>query len=116
MSDVQSMMGAIAVIVVCSLFVIRAILVYKGNTKLFGKFDKYFPFAVIAAKWVEEKVPDDFGSNEEDKSVAKSVHKLDLFLKKFLELTEKHTGMPATEELKAEAMKWSAILADRMKK
>ena len=116
MSDPQALMGAIAVVVVCLTVIVRMILVYKGKMDLVGKFDKFKPYAIMAAKWVEAKVPDDYGANEEDSKTAKAAHKLDMFLKKFLELSEKFGGEKPTEELKEEAMKWSVELADRVGK
>jgi hypothetical protein len=115
MTDAQAMMGAAAVIAVCLAFVVRAILAYKGKTELVGKFDHYKPFAVMAAKRVEKQVPDDFGKGAEDPAYAKAAHKLDLFLKKFVEVVEKVDGTSPNDDLKKEAMKWSVELARRVK-
>jgi len=116
MSNEQALMGAIAVIVVCLIFAVRSLLIYKGKLDLVGKFDHYKPFAIIAAKWVEKNVPDDYGKGQEDPKTARALHKLDVFLKKFIDMTEKATGVKPTEELKKEAMKWSAELAERVTK
>lgn len=115
MSDNEALVGAVAVTVVALAFVVRSILSYKGKFDAVAKFDHYLPFAVMAAKWVETQVPDNFGAGTDDPKTARAAHKLDMFLKKFMETVEKQTGDKPTEELKKEAMRWSVELAERMK-
>jgi len=110
----EILMGAVAVVAVCSVVVARAALRYFGRNDAAGKVDKYFPYAVMAAKWVEEQIPDTYGADEEDPKTAKAVHKLDLFLSRFAENVERFTGDKATDEMKAAAMAWSVELAKRL--
>jgi len=104
----------VAIIGACIMIVTRALLAYLGKSEAVKKFDHYKPFAIAAAKWVEEKVPDDYGADAEDTATARAVHKLDMFLAKFNETVVKFDGKEPSEELKREAMKWSVELAERL--
>jgi len=116
MSDAQALYGAIAVISACVVFIARAIIAAKSGAEVVAKFDKYKVYALLAAKWVEAQVPDDYGTEEDASKVAKGVHKLDMYLKKFTELVgEKENTMP-TGELIDMAKAWSIELSDRVGK
>ena len=114
MSSEQILFGCLGVIVACAVLATRGLLAYFGRFKLVDKFDHYFPYAVMAAKWVERNVPDDFGAGADDPKLKNAAHKLDLFLKKCIELVETQTGEKPSETLKREAMKWSVALAERL--
>jgi hypothetical protein len=112
--QLELVVGLAAVIVVCGTFVLRALLArYKPDA--YTKYEKYYPYAIMAAKWVEKQVPDAYGADLEDSGTAKAAHKLDLFIKKFLENAEKLGGAkPNDAALKAEAMRWSVELANQL--
>jgi len=116
MDNAELMAYAIAAVAVCMVIITKAVLSYMGKQKAVDKINKYFPYAVMAAKYVEKNVPDDYGTNDEDSTTAKAAHKLDLFLKKFVENVEKFTGAKANDELKAAAAKWSVELAEKVGK
>lgn len=75
---------------------------------------QYLPYAVMAAKYVERIIPDDFGTAESDPPTARAAHKLDLFLAKFCEILRDERGVIATDELKALAATWSVQLAQQV--
>ena len=114
MTNEQIVMYAAAVILVCVLYVARKLLVHFGKVSLASQYDQYLPYAITAAKWVEETVPDDFGAGADDPKVEKMAHKLDLFLKKFAEIYAKVEKKDPGPELIAEAKAWSVELAERM--
>lgn len=116
MNTEQIIAGAVAVVVVCAIIITRAILVRLGKGDAVANMDKYLPYAVMAAKYVEEKIPDNYGAGAEDPTTAKAAHKLDLFLRKFSENVEKFTGDKATEEMIDAAKGWAATLAERVGK
>jgi len=115
-TDAQALYGAIAVISACAIFIARAILAAKKGAEIVAEFDKYKAYAVIAAKYVEEKIADDYGTGEDDSKVAKSLHKLDIYLKKFVELVKEKENTLPTKELIDRAKAWSVELADRVGK
>jgi len=114
MQDQVVLFGAISIALVALSFLIRTLLIWKGQNEIVNKFDHYLPFAIAAAKWVEATVPDDFGADAEDSATTRAVHKLDLFLKKFTETVQRFDGKEPSEELKKEAMRWSVELAERL--
>lgn len=114
MDNTELVIALGSIIAACALIITRAVLAYYGKAKAVASFDQYKPFAIAAAKYVEEKVPDDYGAEAEDTATARAVHKLDLFLKKFSETVEKFDGKAPNEALKTEAMKWSVELAERL--
>lgn len=116
MGTEELVISAAAIIVFCVLLVAQSVLAYMGKIKAVQAFKKYKPYAVMAAKWVEETIPDEFGANEEDSKTARAAHKVDMFTKKFLENVEKYTGDKTTKALQAEAMEWSVELAERLSK
>lgn len=103
--------GASAVITACVLYVARAVLVYLGKSSIVGKYDAYKPYAVMAANWVEGQIPDDYGTGEADSKIAKGLHKLDQYLKKFADLVKIMEGNDPNPELIEEAKKWATELA-----
>jgi len=110
----EIMMYAIGVVVACALYVARVVLAYYKVEGAVRAFDKYKPFAVMAAKWVESQVPNDYGVNTSDPSTARALHKLDLFLQKFNEIVKIQEGAEPSKLLQHEAMNWSVELAERM--
>jgi len=106
--------AAIGVTVACMLFVTRTILSHFGKDKLIKSFDKYKPYAIMASKWVEKNIPDNYGAESGDPTTARAIHKLDTFLKKFTEIVRITEGIDPTDALKNEAMNWSVELAERM--
>jgi hypothetical protein len=79
-------------------------------------FDKYKAYAVIASKFVEAKIPDDYGTTSDATGTEKSLHKLDLYLQKFVELVKENENALPTEQLIDMAKAWSVELAERLKK
>ncbi len=59
-------------------------------------------------KKVEELVPDDYGAEENDPTVAKALHKADTYAKQFTAIVRKVDGKEPSKELMDAAMKWSA--------
>lgn len=114
MEDSDMLWTLVAVIFGAVLYVARSIALHYGSAVLQERMAKYLPYAMMAAKWVEEKVPDDYGAGTDDPKTAKALHKLDLFLKKFNEIVTAAEGKAPNEALKAEAMKWSTELAARL--
>ena len=115
MSDDQTLYGAIAVVVACVVYLTRFILTLKKPESV-AAFDKYKAYAVIAAKYVEAKIDDDYGTAEDATGTAKSLHKLDLYLKKFTELVKENENALPTAQLIDMAKAWSVELAERLKK
>lgn len=116
MSDAQALYGAIAVISACVVFIARAVIAAKKGVEAVEKFDEYKPYALLAAKWVENRVPDDYGVAEDATKVAKGLHKLDLYLKKFTEIVRDNVDVAPTKELVDRARAWSVELAERVGK
>jgi len=114
MEDVQAFWGAVGVAVACGLFIGRYVLAYFDRKSMVKAYDAYRPYAIMAARWVENQVPDDYGTDENDSSIAKATHKLDMFLKKFSQIVAVQEGEAVDENLRREAMAWSVELAERM--
>ena len=87
-----------------------------NRPKYLAGFNKVEAYATLAAKWVEEKIPDDYGKDDEAPKYAKAAHKLDQFLKKFMETYEKFEGKKPTEAMIDEAKSLSVDLAERVGK
>ncbi len=115
MSDDQTMYGTVAVIVACVVYLVRFILTLRNPAGVVV-FDKYKAYAVMAAKYVEYKIDDDYGTAEDAPSTAKSLHKLDMYLKKFTELVKENENAIPSAQLIDMAKVWSVELAERLKK
>ena len=115
MSDDQALYGAAAVIVACIVYIVRFILVLKKPDAV-GSFDKYKAYAIIAAKYVEAKIADDYGTKEDATGTAKSLHKLDTYLKKFTQLVQEGENTVPNADLLDMAKVWSVELAERLQK
>ena len=113
MSDTEALYGAIAVIVACVVYIVRFILTVKKPDAV-AAFDKYKAYAVMAAKYVEAKVDDDYGTAGDATGVAKALHKLDVYLKKFNELVKDNENEIPSAELIDMAKVWSVELANRV--
>ena len=116
MTDVQAFYGAIALVVLAIVYIIRVVLEYKGKFEDAKNLEKYKTYAVMAAKKVEGLIPDDYGAGSSDPTVAKAAHKLDLFLKYFSDNVKTFEGENVTEKLIDKAKEWSVELADRVSK
>lgn len=114
--DTNTFYGALVIALIAIYKIIRSLLVWKGKAKSLESLEKYKPFALSAMKWVEKKVPADYGTDTEDSATAKTVRKLKLFVEKFTETVAKFDGKEPSEALKAEAMKWTVELNDRLTK
>lgn len=115
MSDDQTLYGAIAVVVACVVYIVRFVLSLKKPGSIAG-FDKYKAYAVMAANYVEAKIPDDYGKTSEATGMEKSLHKLDLYLKTFTQLVKENENALPTPQLIDMAKAWSVELAERLKK
>jgi len=115
MTDAQALYGAIAVISACVVFIVRAVLAAK-KPELVGEFDKYKAYALIAAKFVEDKIDDNYGTEDEASKVASSLHKLDMYLKKFTEIVKAEENALPSDKLIDMAKGWSVELSDRASK
>lgn len=116
MSDDQTLYGAIAVVTACVVYIVRFVLNLKKGAEAVASFDKYKAYAVIAAKYVEAKIDDDYGTAEDATGTAKSLHKLDLYLKKFADLVKENENTLPTAELIDLAKAWSVELAAKFTK
>ncbi|MCK5020228.1 MAG: hypothetical protein KAS32_24530 [Candidatus Peribacteraceae bacterium] len=114
--DTNVLYGVIAVIVFCVSYVALQVVGYFKGQKTIAKLQRFKPYAVSAAKWVEKQVPDDYGKGKDSPQYAKAAHKLDLFLREFNALITRAEGVPMNQILKEEAIKWSVELADRLGK
>lgn len=113
LDDPMTLYALIGLVVACLLWVARSVLIYFNKA---DKFLKYYPFAVMAAKWVENNIPDEYGSHDADPVYAKAAHKLDVFLRKFVEYVKIFEGEKANQKLIDKAKEWSVKLADRVGK
>ena len=114
MDNIEIICYAAATVTGCVLYITYKLMGYFGKTKLVESFDKYKPYAIIASKWTEKNVPDTFGADAKDPAIARSVHKLDVFLKKFNEIVSIHESENPNEKLIEEARKWSIELAEKL--
>ena len=105
----------LATIVVCALIVTKSAMAYFNKTSALDKLMGYQGLALKIFDTIESNIPDDFGRDDNDGKLQKSVHKLDLFMKHFGELYKKTSGENMTKELKAQAMHWVQIWADQKK-
>lgn len=101
----MELIAIVACICVCTYLIIKAVVP--------SAYTKYDAFIMMAFSWVEKTVPDDYGASEDDPAMAKMVHKVDLFLKKFQELTKQFTGEDANKNLINYALNLSAKLATK---
>lgn len=106
--------GALCAATFAGVVLLRFVIGRLWGASAAARFAALLPYAIMAAKWVERAVPDDYGNNAEDPWTVKSLHKLDLFLKKFTELCEKMESIPIDDALRSEAVKWTATLAGRL--
>ena len=107
--------SAAAVIVVCIMIVVVAVLKRLGKYDIVKKIEGYQGIALKIFERVEKAVPDDYGTGEDDPAVAKAAHKLDLFVKNFVNYYEAATGDKANEALKAEVKVWALHWAEARK-
>ncbi len=114
MNGTELIYGAIAATAFALGVISRVIIAWRSGAVAAEKFDTYKSYAIIAAKWVERIVPDDYGASAEDSTTTKSLHKLDLFLRKYTELLAKCEGVSVNDALRSEAVRWSATLAGRV--
>jgi len=92
----------IAAILASVLVVVRAVV---------PKYAKYDTYVHMAFAWVEKVVPDDYGAGESDPALAKMMHKVDLFSKKFAEFMQTYEGRSATEDMLLYARNLASKLA-----
>jgi len=78
------------------------------------KYAEYKPYAMMAAKKVEEMIADDLGTDEKSSTVMKSLRKLDDYLKIFTSLVIASDSPNPTPELLAMAKAWSVELAEEL--
>lgn len=104
----------IAIVCACAMFITLTILAkYKPSIEV--KFLEYMRPAMLAFKWVEANVSDEYGANEDDPKFAKAIHKGDLFLKKFTEFCDILEKPKPTTELIAHAEALAVKLAEKQK-
>lgn len=100
-----------AIIAVCGVIILKSIAEWYGGS-LGKEFKKYYPYAMAAFSWVEKNVPNDYGANDSDPAFAKAAHKMDLFCKKFVEISVKFEGTEPSDKLITEAKRLAAALAE----
>lgn len=113
-NDVEALMGAVATIAAALLYLARVLVRRFASEEKARKFQKYMPYAMMAAKKVEELTPDDFGTGPDAGRIARGAHKLDLFLREFENAVRVYEGEDPSQDLKEEAMRWSVELAERV--
>lgn len=114
--ETEIMYGALGTIVACVIYVSKVILSYLKKDGIVKGYETYKPYAIMASKWAEKQVPDDYGADSEDPATARAIHKLDVFLKKFNDVVTIQDGVEPSQGLKDEALKWSVELAKQIKK
>ena len=78
------------------------------------KYAEYKPYALIAAKRVESWIDDEIGSDKDAGTVAKSLRKLDEYLKIFNAIVVASDSANPTAEVMALAKAWSVELAEEL--
>jgi len=78
------------------------------------KYAEYKPYAMMAAKKVEEMIDDELGTDKDASTVMKSLRKLDDYLKIFTSLVIASDSPNPTPELLAMAKAWSVELAEEL--
>lgn len=95
-------------------FVFGKVSAYWQNPTLskIEAYAEYKPYALMAAKWVEETIEDELPADAN--KLTKSLHKLDMFLKKFNDIVQSQEGVSPSAGLMAAVKEWSIDLADEM--
>lgn len=101
----------VVAILVAVLFYIGTLVIRKFKPSIAEKFKPYIKPAMMAFEWVEKEIDDNTGTQAEDSKLEKMVHKGDLFLKKFLEISAVLEKPKPTKELIIEAESLASKLA-----
>lgn len=101
-----------AIVAVCVVIIVKSVFEWRGG-KVNEQFKRYYPYAMMAFSWVEKTVPDDYGANEGDPTLARAAHKLDLFCQKFIEVSARFEGSQPNEKMMGEAKRLAAALAEK---
>jgi hypothetical protein len=102
--------GIGALIAVCAIMIIKPIL-DKFFPSAGVKFKKYYPYAIMAFKYVEEHVDDNVGTDSKDPIAARYLHKVDLFCEQFIKYSEKFSGSKPSKAMIEEAKSLATYLA-----
>lgn len=77
-------------------------------------YAKYKPYALIAAKRVEEWIDDEMGVSPNASATEKSLHKLDMYLETFINIVTDADGTAPAVAVVDAAKEWSIELAEEM--
>lgn len=112
--DDQIVQAAVSVIAACALFIARTLIRHYRGEAAARAFKKYEGIAVAAAKWAEERIPDDIGTDKDDPKWEKYFHRTDAYLQKFVEYHQRMTGRKPDESLLEEARRFGSEIARRI--
>jgi len=108
-------LSAGAVILLCLILILKALLQAFACDKTKKRFAKFLPYALQSFSWVEKTVPDNYGKGKKDPAHARACHKMDLFCKRFIELSKEFLGKNPNKAMVAEAKRLAAVLAEKRK-
>ena len=89
-------------------------LVDSSTVSAIEKYAKYKPYALIAAKRVEEWIDDEKGVSANASATEKSLHKLDMYLETFINIVNNTEGKAPTQAIIDAAKVWSIDLAEEL--